>query len=166
MASGNESRSDINKMMGELSSDDQRLFRQYRDELLKEQIKESPLLDQLCWVKLVRSRLSDSYAKVLSAYQEKLAQRTMMPGSWRKSRTIKSPGEFESPMPWLHPFKMAGEALAPLEEELDRAVASGDRSARDMTKLGEVLEEHNIQFPISSQEPAPKFPPRSLRTFQ
>lgn len=163
MTGGIESLSDVGKMLGQLSSNDQERFEQYKDAMRKKQINESPLLDQLCWVRLMRSQLSDSYAKALSGYEERLAKRAEMPGRWRKSPTMKSPDEFESPVPWLHPFKLAGEALAPLEEELEKAVASGDTEAKDTARLGEILDTHGIRFPISSNEPISRFPPRPLR---
>jgi len=155
----------IRKVLRDLGEDDRRLFLRYKTSLIEDQIGDSPLLDQLCWVRLVRTRLSDNYAMALSTYREGLAGRVNMPGGWRKSRTIKSRGEFESPMPWLHPYKLAGEALQPLEEELHRSVTSGQTAERDISRLLQVLEEHDIRFPISPSQLSPKFPPRPLRTY-
>ena len=95
----------------------------------------------------------------------KLAERANMPGGWRASRTIKAPGEFESPMPWMHPCKLAGDALRSLEYELDEAVSSGETQAIDMARLGEVLDRYGLRLPLSSAPSPPKFPPRSLRRY-
>lgn len=160
------STSDIMLNLDDLSSDDKQLFQDIKSEWQKKQIKESPLLDQLCWVQLIRRRLSDSFAKALLSQREKLEKRAKMPSRWRESPTIKSPEEFEGPMPWLHPYKMAGEALAPLEQELKTAINSGDTNANDISMLGEVLSKHNLKFPLASDEPIPRFPPRSLRFYK
>ena len=160
------STTDITIHLDSLSSDDKKLFLDLKSEWQKKQIQESPLLDQLCWVQLIRRQLTDRFAKALSSHKEKLEKRVKMPSRWRKSPTIKSPEEFEGPMPWLHPYKMAGQALAPLEKELTAAVGSGDTKAKDIAMLKEVLSKHNLQYPLASEAPVPRFPPRSLRLYK
>jgi hypothetical protein len=89
-----------------------------------------------------------------------------MPGGWRKSVTRKLPGEFESPMPWLHPFKLAREDLARLEKELEEALAGGETEARSPGRLREVLERHDLQLPLPSPHFEPKFRPGAIRVYK
>lgn len=155
----------IGKSLKNLSEDDRRLFLEYKKTIMGNQVADSPLLDQLCWVRLVRTRLLDNYTIALSASKEKLKERIDMPGGWRESRTVKTASEFESPMPWLHPFKLAAEELKSFEEGLNAAVSSGETEEKDATMLQEVLDKYDIRFPITSSHLSPKFPPRSLRIF-
>lgn len=157
---------DIQRRLADLSEEDLRLFLDDKAAYIQRHIDDSPLLDQLCWVRLIQTRLAGAFSKVLSNYKERLEGRTSMVGGWRKSPTTKAPSEFESPMPWLHPYKLAGEALQPLTEALETAVSSGETAALDLKLLEDVCNRYDIQLPLSPLPLKPSFPPRPLRMYQ
>ena len=156
----------IRKLLVDLGEEDLRLFLDDKATYIQRHSSDSPMLDQLCWVRLIRVRLAEAFSVALSNYKERLKGRTSMPGGWRKSPTTKTPSEFESPMPWLHPYKLAGEALRPLEEALETAVTSGETAIQDLSILENVCRQYDIQLPLSSQTSNPSFPPRSLRMYR
>lgn len=156
----------IRTALSSFSSKDQEFFLKEKNIHLERQIKDSSLLDQLCWVRLIRTRLSEGYKKTLNTYKEKLKGRTGMMGGWRKSPTMKATSEYESPMPWLHPFKLAGEELQPLEDELKAAVVEGETYEKDLGKLQEVLDKYKLQLPLPSPSLKPKYTPRPVRVYK
>lgn len=137
-----------------LDADDQRLFFEERER--EKPLGESPLLDQLCFLRVVRTRLAEGYARALADFEERLERRSQMRQGWRKSTVRKVAGEYESPMPWLHPFRLANEDLEPLEQELQAAVGAGETAPRGPERLLEVLERHDLGLPL----PTPIFQPR------
>ena len=149
-----------------LSREDQSLFLEEKDSYLARRVGDSPLLDQLCCLRVVMTRLSEGYAEALHRFEEGIEAKTEMPGGWRQSVTRKLPGEFESPMPWLHPFKLAREDLERLEKELEEALASGEIEARDLGRLREVLDRHELQLPLPSPHIEPKFRPGAVRVYK
>ena len=156
----------VRAMLRALSPEDQSLFLEEKDGYLARGVGDSPLLDQLCCVRVVMSGLSEGYAEALRRFEEGIQEKTEMPGGWRKSVTRKLPGEFESPMPWLHPFKLAREELEPLEEEMEAALASGETELRDFGRLREVLERHQLALPLPSPHLEPRFRPGAVRVFK
>ena len=89
----------VRAMLASASSEDRKLFLEERRRSLEDQRAESPLLDQLCLLRVVLARLSEGYATALSKFEETLEQKTRMRGGWRKSILYKVTSEFESPMP-------------------------------------------------------------------
>lgn len=167
MAASIDSVSDaVRPILQALSHEDQDLFLEEKDRYLARPIGDSPLLDQICCLRVVMTRLSEGYAAALRRFQEGLAAKTEMPGGWRESVTRKLPGEFESPMPWLHPFKLAREDLEPLEEEWQAALARGETEAGDPARLREVLDRHELPLPLPSPHFEPKFRPGAIRVFK
>jgi hypothetical protein len=167
MAASIDSVSDaVRATLQTLSRQDQSLFLEEKDRYLERPVDDSPLLDQLCCLRVVMTRLSEGYAAALRRFEEGLAAKTEMPGGWRKSVTRKLPGEFESPMPWLHPFKLAREDLRPLEEEWEAALARGETEARNPTKLQQVLDSHELRLPLPSPDIEPKFRPGAVRVYR
>jgi hypothetical protein len=112
------------------------------------------------------TRLSEGYRAALTRFQAELEAKTERRESWRASVTRKLPDEFESPMPWLHPFKLAREGLQPLAEELEAAIERGETEARDPGRLGEVLERHELSLPLPSPHFEPKFRPGAVRVYK
>jgi hypothetical protein len=149
-----------------LSPEDQKRFLEEKDSYLGRGVGDSPLLDQLCCLRVVMDGLSEGYAEAFRRFEEGIQAKTQMPGGWRKSVTRKLPGEFESPMPWLHPFKLAREDLERLERELEEALASGETEARNPGRLREVLERHELQLPLPSPHIEPKFRPGAIRVYK
>ena len=149
-----------------LGHQDQSLFLEEKNRYLEGPVGDSTLLDQLCCLRVVMTRLSEGYAAALGRFEERLEEKTEMPGGWRESVTRKLPGEFESPMPWLHPFKLAREELHPLEEEWEAALARGETEARDSARLQEVLDRHELQLPLPSPDIEPKFRPGAVRVYK
>ena len=167
MAASIDSVSDaVRPILQALSHEDQHLFLEEKDRYLARRVVDSPLLDQLCCLRVVMTRLSEGYAAALRRFQEGLAAKTEMRGSWRESVTLKRPGEFESPMPWLHPFKLARGDLEPLEEEWLAALARGETEAADPARLQEVLDRHELQLPLPSPHFDPKWRPGAIRVFK
>jgi len=134
-------------------------FVEERERSLAEGLRAGPLLDQLCCVRLVMSRLQEGYTRALADFEERLDRRAAMGEGWRRSTARKVKGEYESPMPWLHPFRLAREDLEPLEAELQRAVVEGSRNGPDPARLGEVLARHGLGLPLPSPLMGPRFPP-------
>jgi hypothetical protein len=164
MASGFHSESQtVRTMLESLSSQDRDLFLEERKRLLEDRRVESPLLDQLCLLRVVMARLSDGHARALAAFEATLEQRTRMRGGWRKSVLRKMSDEYEAPMPWLHPFKLAGEELGPLAQELEAAVERGETRETEWTRLHQVLEKYQLEMPLSSLAVQPRFPPGNAR---
>lgn len=149
-----------------LSSEDQRLFLQEKDKYVKRQINDSPLLDQLCLLHLIIAQLSEGYTKALADFEEKLGGRTKMLEGWRQSKIKKVAAEFESPMPWLHPFKLAAEELQLLQEELEAAVMKGETEEKGLGKLREVMDKYQLQLPLPSHLIQPRYLPRSVRVYK
>jgi hypothetical protein len=142
-----------------LDADDQRLFFEERERCTEKQLGEGPLLDQLCCLRVVRARLEQGYARALADFEERLERRAHMREGWRKSTVRKVEGEYESPMPWLHPFRLADEELEPLERELQAAVAAGETAPRDPERLREVLQRHELELPLPTPIIQPRFRP-------
>jgi hypothetical protein len=142
-----------------LAAEDQRLFLEEKERCVEERLPDSPLLDQLCCLRLVMTRLSEGYARALAAFEDNLERRSKMGEGWRRSTARKVAGEYESPMPWVHPFRLAREELEPLEEELQAAVATGETEQRDPGRLLEVLEKHELGLPLPSPHVQPRFRP-------
>ena len=69
-------------------------------------------------------------------------------------------------MPWLHPFKLAGEELEPLEAELEAAVLGGETRTADPGRLESVLARHGLELPLPSADVEPAFPPGGVRTYE
>ena len=107
--------------------------------------------------------MSEGYARALRDFEAMLEQRIGMRPGWRKSLSRKVAGEYESPMPWLHPFRLAREALDPVQEELEAAVAAGETRERHPERLREVLAKHGLALPLPSPRMAPRFLPGNLR---
>ena len=167
MAASIDSVSDaVRSTLQTLSRQDQSLFLEEKDRYLERPVGDSPLLEQLCCLRVVMRRLSAGYAAALRRFEKGLTAKTEMPGGWRESVTRKLPGEFESPMPWLHPFKLAREDLHPLEEEREAALARGETEVRDSAKLQEVLDRHELQLPLPSPDIEPKFRPGAIRVYR
>jgi len=167
MAASIDSASDaVRALLQALSQEDQSLFLEEKDRYLARPVVESPLLDQLCCLRVVMKRLSEGYAAALRRFEEELALKTQMRGSWRESVTLKRAGEFESPMPWLHPFKLAREDLEPLQDEWETALASGETEAGNPGRLREVLDGHDLQLPLPSPHFEPKWRPGAIRVFR
>jgi hypothetical protein len=149
-----------------LDPDDHRLFCEMKDEYLKRQIIDSRLLDQLCSVLVIMTRLSEGYERALTEFEERLEARTALLEGWRKSLTSKSMEEFESPMPWLHPFKLAQEELKPLSEALETAVLGGETEEKDLGMLQDVMGKYKLRFPLPSHIMKPRYPPRNVRVYK
>jgi hypothetical protein len=159
-----DSRSEVLRtMLTNVGSEDQRLFLDERRRLLEDHGAESPLLDQLCLLRVVMVRLSEGYARSLGEFEARLERRIGMRPGWRKSLARKVSGEYESPMPWLHPFRLAREALEAVQEELEAAVAAGETRERKPERLRQVLAEHGLALPLPSPHVAPRFLPGSAR---
>jgi hypothetical protein len=144
-----------------LSSDDQQLFLEERGKVLERGVGGSPLLDQLCCLRLIMTRLAEGHEVALNAFDETLGDKIKKRTGWRKSVLHKLSGEYESPMPWMHPFKLAREELQPLEERLEAAVGRGETEELDLSELQRVLERHHLELPL----PSP-FPPGGVRTYK
>lgn len=151
--------------LGNLSSEEQRRFQEEKDSYVKRQITDSPLLDQVCLLRLIIAQLSGGYAKALTDFEEKLGTRVRMLDGWRQSK-IKKASEFESPMPWLHPFKLAAEELQRLQEELEAAVMKGETEEKDLGRLREVMDKYQLQLPLPSHLIRPRYLPRSVRVYK
>jgi hypothetical protein len=149
-----------------LSREDQSLFLKEKQRYLARPMVDSPLLDQLCCLRVVMARLSEGYTAALHRFTEGLAAKAEMPGGWRKSVTRKLPGEFESPMPWVHPFKLARGDLEPLEQAWEEALARGETEARDPGWLQGVLDRHELELPLGSPHIGPRFRPGAVRVFK
>ncbi len=156
----------LGSKLDNLSPEDNRLFFEEKDKYLKRQIIDSPLLDQLCCVHLIITRLSEGYERALTEFEGRLEARTTLLEGWRKSLTTKEMEEFESPMPWLHPFKLATEELKPLSDALETAVMRGETEEKDLGKLQEVMGKYKLQFPLPSHIMKPRYPPRSVRVYK
>jgi hypothetical protein len=164
MASGIHCESQtVRAMLESVSSQDRDLFLEERKRLLEGRHAESPLLDQLCLLRMVMARLSEGHARALAAFEATLEQRTRMRGGWRKSVLRKMSDEYEAPMPWLHPFKLAREELGPLLQELEAAVEEGETREREWARLHQVLEKYQLEMPLSSPAVQPRFPPGNAR---
>ncbi len=131
-----------------LDPGDQKLFLAKKEKYIKRNINDSPLLDQLCYVHLIITRLSEGYSKALAGFEGKLDSQLSALESWRDSFSIKMDGEYESPMPWLHPLKLAGSELKPLEEELEADVLKGETQERDLKKLYKTMDQYQLRLPL------------------
>ena len=149
-----------------LSSEDQQLFLEERGKVMERGVGGSPLVDQLCCLRLIMTRLAEGHQLALNAFDESLGDKVKKRTGWRKSVILKLSGEYESPMPWMHPFKLAREELQPLEERLEAAVDRGETEELDLSELQRVLERHHLELPLPSPFPPPPFPPGGVRTYK
>lgn len=149
-----------------LSSEDQQLFLEERGKLRERGADDSPLVDQLCCLRLIMTRLAEGHEVALRAFDETLGDKVEKRTGWRKSVLRKLSGEYESPMPWMHPFKLAREELQPLVERLEAAVDRGDTAELEPGELQRVLERHQLELPLPSPFPPPRFPPGGVRTYK
>jgi hypothetical protein len=164
MASAPDSESQaVRALLASVGAEDRQLFLAERRRLLDDRCAASPLLDQLCLLRVVMARLSEGYSEALSAFEALLEQRTRIRPGWRKGSTRKVSGEYESPMPWLHPFRLAREELDPLRAELEAAAAKGETRERRPERLQEVLAKHGLGLPLPSPLVRPRFLPGSLQ---
>jgi len=164
MASDLESQSQaVRAWLADAGSEDRQRFVEERRRLLEDGGAASPLLDQLCQMRVVTAGLAEGYATALSTFEAALEQRTRMRPGWRKARGRKTSSEYESPVPWLHPFRLAGEELAPLRGELETAVAAGETRERHPEQLREVLAKHELALPLPSPLVQPRYLPGGLR---
>jgi hypothetical protein len=167
MASSMDSVSENTRAMLEsLSSEDQQLFLEERGKARERGVGDSPLLDQLCCLRLIMTRLAEGHEVALKAFDETLGDKVKKRTGWRKSVLRKLSGEYESPMPWMHPFKLAREELQPLEERLEAAVGRGETEELDLSELRRVLERHHLELPLPSPFPPPPFPPGGVRIYK
>ena len=149
-----------------LSPEDQQLFLEERGKVLERGVGGSPLVDQLCCLRLIMTRLAEGHEVALNAFDASLGDKIKKRTGWRKSVILKLSGEYESPMPWMHPFKLAREELQPLEERLEAAVGRGETEELDLSELQRVLERHHLELPLPSPFPPPPFPPGGVRTYK
>ena len=149
-----------------LSSEDQQLFLEERGKVRERGVGDSPLLDQLCCLRLIMTRLAEGHEVALKAFDETLGEKVKKRTGWRKSVIRKLSGEYESPMPWMHPFKLAREELQPLEGRLEAAVGRGETEELDLGELQRVLERHHLELPLPSPFPPPPFPPGGVKTYK
>ena len=167
MASSMDSVSENTRAMLEsLSSEDQQLFLEERGKVRERGVGGSPLLDQLCCLRLIMTRLAEGHEVALNAFDETLGDKVKRRAGWRKSGIRQLSGEYVSPMPWMHPFKLAREELQPLEERLEAAVGRGETEELDLSELQRVLERHHLELPLPSPFPPPPFPPGGVRTYK
>jgi hypothetical protein len=153
-------------MLESLSSEDRQLFLEEKGRALESGVRNSPLLDQLCCLRLIRTRLGEGHEVALHAFDENLAEKVRMRTGWRRSIIRKRTDEYESPMPWMHPFKLAREELRPLEERLEAAVGRGETEELDPGELQRVLERYQLALPLPSPFPPPRFPPGGVRVYK
>jgi len=153
----------VRAVLTDVGSEERKLFLEEKRRLLEDQCAESPLLDQLCLLRVVMAKLSEGYDRALSKFEAMLEQRTRMRPGWRKSIAHKVSGEYESPMPWLHPFRLARETLVPVREEIETAVARGETLERRPERLQEALAQHGLELPLPSPLMRPRFLPGSVR---
>lgn len=150
-------------LLRDLGPDDRRLFFDERDVRVAQRAPEGPLLDQLCCLHVITTRLSQGYAAALARFDERLAARSRMKGGWRDSVTRKLPHEYESPMPWLHPFKLAGDELSLLERELETSLAADGSTDADFARVREILARHGLDLPLPSPSVEPRFRPGAAK---
>lgn len=156
----------VGDALQKLSATDRALFLEEKRGYVERKLRDSQLLDELCFIRVVARRLSEGYAVALGDFEQKVEERTRMRAGWRKSTTVKRQNEFESPMPWLHPFKLAGDELAPFEAELEAAVLNGESQPIDPERLARVLGSHDLELPLPSPQVAPRFPPGGVRSYK
>jgi hypothetical protein len=150
-------------MLRDLGSEDQRLFLEEKNKRIEQQIADGPLLDQICCLRVVLARLSQGYATALARFEERLEARASMTGGWRDSVTRKLPDEYESPMPWLHPFKLARDELTLLERQLEASLADGSTTDTGFATFREVLDRHGLELPLPSPIMEPRFRPGAAK---
>jgi hypothetical protein len=140
----------VRSTLADLASEDRKLFLEERQRLLEDPHPESPLLDQLCLLRVITARLAEGYASALASFETTLEKRILMRPGWRKTLRRKTADEYESPMPWLHPFRLAREELVVVQDEIADAVARGETLVRHPERLHEVLAEHGLALPLPS----------------
>jgi hypothetical protein len=150
-------------MLESIGPEERKRFLGERRRLLADPREESPLLDQLCLLRALMAELSAGYARALEAFDAALERRVRMRPGWRKSLARKVDGEYESPMPWLHPFRLAREALVPMQDELEAALAAGETRERHPERLKAALVAHGLALPLPSPHLAPRFLPSRPR---
>ncbi len=127
MASSMESVSQrVRATLESLGSEERQQFLEEKKKVLEGKVGDSPLLDQLCCLRVVMTELAEGQEQALTEFETTLERRMKMRGGWRKSIIRKVTGEYESPMPWLHPIRLARAALDPVRDELEAAVAHPD----------------------------------------
>jgi hypothetical protein len=152
----------VRATLADLGREDRQLFLEERQQLLEDQQPESPLLDQLCLLRVITARLAEGYAFALAKFEVTLEKRIRMRPGWRKTLRRKAAGEYESPMPWMHPFRLAREELVAVQDELAEAVASGETRVRQPERLSDVLAKHGLALPLPSPLVPPSFAPGIL----
>ncbi len=149
-SSPHDSRSEtVQATLAELGSRDRELFLEVRRQLLEEEHRESPLLDQLCLLRVITTRLAEGYAGALAKFEARLEQRIRMRPGWRRMLRHKSASDHESPMPWLHPLRLAHEALVAMQDQVEQDVSSGETRDAHAEQLAEVLARHGLALPLS-----------------
>jgi hypothetical protein len=167
MASSMESVSEqVRATLESLSAEGRQRFLNEKQKYAERQVGESPLLDQLCCLRVVMTELAEGQEQALTEFETTLERRMKMRGGWRKSVIRKVTGEYESPMPWMHPFKLAREGLQPLEQDWEAAIAKGETGERDWASIQQVLEEHRLELPLSEPPMLPEFMPGGVRVYK
>ena len=156
----------VQTILESLGSEDQALFQQERDRRIEQGLSESSLLEQLCCLHVIRARLAEGYQQALTSFQATLEGKASQRVGWRRHSLRKVKGEYESPMPWMHPFKLAGEALQPFAEELETALADGETEERDSGRLEEVLAQYDLELPLPPPFPKPRWGPGTVQVYR
>jgi hypothetical protein len=149
-----------------LSAEDQQLFLEAKAKALETGASGGPLVDQLCFVRQLRATLAEAHKAAVTDFQATLDGKMRMRGGWRKSIMRKVPAEYESHMPWMHPYKLAGDELQPLEAELEAAVGRGETEEKDWALIEEVLDRHRLDLPLSEPPLPPEFQPGGVRVYK
>jgi len=156
----------VRATLGGLSSEEQQLFLKEKNEALEGKASDGPLLDQLCFVRLLMAMLAEGHKVAVTDFQATLDGKMHMRGGWRKSIMRKVPSEYESHMPWMHPYKLAREDLQPLEAQLAAAVAKGETEEKDWALIEQVLDRHRLDLPLSVPALLPEFQPGGIRVYK
>ena len=140
----------VRATLADLGREDRKLFLEERQRFLAERQPESPLLDRLCLLRVITARLAEGYADALASFESTLERRIRMRPGWRRTLRRKTVDEYESPMPWLHPFRLAREELVAVQDEIAADVARGETRDRRPERLGELLAKHGLALPLPS----------------
>lgn len=150
----------VRETLTRLDADDRQRFAEEKERSLHEEgLPDGEALEELCCLRVILRGLSEGYDRALARFESRLDERSEMRQGWRKATVRKVSGEYESPMPWLHPFRLAREELEPLEVELREAIARGGASPRALARIEEVLAKHELALPLPDPEVQPRFPP-------
>jgi hypothetical protein len=156
----------VRAALGGLGADEQQLFLKEKSEALERKASDGPLLDQLCFLRLLMAMLAEGHKQAVTDFQATLDGKMKMRGGWRKSIMRKVPSEYESHMPWMHPYKLAREDLQPLEAELAAAVARGETEEKDWALVQQVLDRHRLELPLAVPPLLPEFQPGGVRVYK